>query len=280
MASKGMSDAQFRLLSPAEIAELKKQKRSETSKRRRLRAQKREEEKKAAIEEAERVKREAHENKRWAQCLHCLRVSVPQLKTNPWRIIHEPDLIFAFLDALTEILMNFAKHTSESDIVAVRTALQGVHGCFVDLGAFARRQPCFYISNGRTIRRFVRLLEQVGHRESDKALFPSVLSVLAPTFEQEHLHLQLAEARVVGPIMSFVRTNWMPSAETFQALMTIIEQLSVTPAMRVEITKDAGFDRLCELADDSETVKGFSQEQVAMAKNALALYPIAEKWRL
>jgi hypothetical protein len=175
------------MLSPAEIAELKKKQRIAKSKKKKMMTARRAEAARDELEEKERAQRELLENKRWGECLHCLKVSGPALKLNPWRIVHEPEFIHAFLDALTEVLMNFAKHSSEDDIAAVRSALQGVHGCFVDLGAFARHQPSFYISNPRTIRRFVRLLEQVGHRESDKALFPNVLSLLAPTFKQPQL---------------------------------------------------------------------------------------------
>jgi hypothetical protein len=38
-----------------------------------------------------------------------------------------------------------------------------------------------------TIKRFARLLEQVAHKGTDKALFPNVLSLLGPSFAREEL---------------------------------------------------------------------------------------------
>jgi len=113
-------------------------------------------------------------NKRWRDCLTCLQSSVPRLKGNPWLIILEPTFIHNYLDSLTEVLANLSKH--EEDLDMVRGVLQDVYEAFVDVGRFAKYQPEFYIQNPYTIKRFVRLLEQVAHRGSDKALFPNVLS--------------------------------------------------------------------------------------------------------
>jgi hypothetical protein len=68
----------------------------------------------------------------------------------------------------------------------------------------------------------------------------ALLSTTTPTADD-----LLADARVVGPLMSFVRTNWMPTPSTFAALMTIIGLLSTSPRVRQLIMNDAGYDRLC-----------------------------------
>lgn len=164
-------------------------------------------------------------NLRWKECLSCLRTSVPQLKSNPWLIVLEPVFIHNYLDSLTEVLANLSRHANERD--EVRAVLQEVYEAFVDLGRFAKFQPAFFIQQKETLKRFVRLLEQVAHRGSDKALFPNVLSLLGPTFEREEIYDTLAEARIVHALMSFVRTKWMPSPATLALLLAIIEQVSM-----------------------------------------------------
>ncbi len=208
-------------------------------------------------------------NRRWKDCLTCLQESVPRLKANPWLIILEPRFIHDYLDALTETLANLSRH--ESDLELVRSVLQDVYEAFVDVGRFAKYQPAFYIADPYTIRRFVRLLEQVAHRGSDKALFPNVLSLLGPTFEREELYGILSEARVVHALLSFARTGWMPSHATLSLLLAIIEQLSSSQILRELFMEDAGFTKLQGLA--MGTLEGFSKEQQLAAQQALALYP-------
>lgn len=208
-------------------------------------------------------------NRRWRDCLTCLQESVPRLKNNPWLIVLEPTFIHNYLDSLTETLANLSKH--EEDLDAVRGVLQDVYEAFVDVGRFAKYQPAFFLQNPYTIKRFVRLLEQVAHRGSDKALFPNVLSLLGPTFEREELYEVLGEARIVHSLMSFVRTDWMPSHATLALLLAIIEQLSSSPLLRELFMEDPGFPKLQALA--LGTVEGFSKDQQLQAQQALALYP-------
>jgi len=208
-------------------------------------------------------------NQRWKDCLTCLQESVPRLKANPWLIVLEPRFIHDYLDALTETLANLSRH--EADLELVRSVLQDVYEAFVDVGRFAKYQPAFYIADPYTIRRFVRLLEQVAHRGSDKALFPNVLSLLGPTFEREELYGVLSEARVVHALLSFARTGWMPSHATLSLLLAIIEQLSSSPLLRDLFMEDAGFPKLQQLA--LGLCEGFTKEQQQQAQQALALYP-------
>lgn len=208
-------------------------------------------------------------NHRWRDCLNCLQESVPRLKSNPWLIVLEPTFIHNYLDSLTETLANLSKH--EEDLDTVRGVLQDVYEAFVDVGRFAKYQPAFYIQNPYTIKRFVRLLEQVAHRGSDKALFPNVLSLLGPTFEREELYEILGEARIVHSLMSFVRTDWMPSHATLALLLAIIEQLSSSAVLRELFMEDPGFPKLQALA--MGTIEGFTKDQQALAQQALALYP-------
>ena len=208
-------------------------------------------------------------NHRWKDCLTCLQESVPRLKSNPWLIVLEPTFIHNYLDSLTETLANLSRH--EEDLDMVRGVLQDVYEAFVDVGRFAKYQPAFFIANPYTIKRFVRLLEQVAHRGSDKALFPNVLSLLGPTFEREELYEILSEARIVHSLMSFVRTGWMPSPATLALLLAIIEQLSSSPLLRELFQEDPGFEKLQALAYG--TTEGFTKDQQAAAQQALALYP-------
>ena len=191
------------------------------------------------------------------------------MKSNPWLIVLEPSFIHNYLDSLTETLANLSRH--EEDLDMVRGVLQDVYEAFVDIGRFAKYQPAFFIANPYTIKRFVRLLEQVAHRGSDKALFPNVLSLLGPTFEREELYEVLSEARIVHSLMSFVRTGWMPSAATLALLLAIIEQLSSSPLLRELFMEDAGFPKLQAMAFG--LAEGFSRDQQAQAQQALALYP-------
>lgn len=208
-------------------------------------------------------------NHRWKDCLTCLQESVPRLKSNPWLIVLEPNFIHNYLDSLTETLVNLSRH--EDDLEMVRGILQDVYEAFVDIGRFAKYQPAFFIENPWTIKRFVRLLEQVAHRGSDKALFPNVLSLLGPTFEREELYEILSEAKIVHSLMSFVRTGWMPSPATLALLLAIIEQLSSSPLLRELFMEDPGFPKLQSMAFGM--TEGFTRDQQAQAQQALCMYP-------
>jgi hypothetical protein len=240
-----------------------------SSKKSRLRRQQREAALALARAEEERKLATERENARWHECLECLRVSVPQLRSNPWLISQESNFIHDYLDSLTETLANLSKH--EEDLDKVRTVLQDVYEAFVDVGKFAKYQPTFFITNPATIKRFVRLLEQVAHRGSDKALFPNVLCLLGPTFDRPHLYDELAEAHIVNSLMSFVRTDWMPTPSTLQLLLVIFKKLSVSPRLRALFMDDAGYDKLEALAWGH--VQGFTKDQQLLARDALKHFP-------
>jgi len=236
----------------AKKARIKKQKRLAAE------AAKREEDR---LAEERRLIEEAA-NERWRNCLKCLADSVPQLLANPWLIVQEAKFIHDYLDSLTETLANLSKH--EDDIDLVRTVLQDVYETFVDLGRFARCQPAFFITHPATIKRFVRLLEQVAHRGSDKALFPNVLSLLGPTLAREELYDLLADVRIVNSLLSFARTDWIPTPSTLALLLQVYEMLSCSPRMRQMFMEDTGFDKLMKLAYGY--VPGFSKEQQIAAQ--------------
>jgi len=228
---------------------------------------------KDAREEEERKRSVERENQRWKDCLNCLKSSVPRLRENPWVIVLEPNFIHDYLDSLTETLANLSKH--EDDLNTVRSVLQDVYECFVDIGKFAKSQPAFYIKEDSTINRFVRLLEQVAHRGSDKALFPNVLCLLGPTFDRPDLYDKLADSHVVNSLMSFARTDWMPTASTLQLLLLIFKKLSTNERMREIFVEDPGFEKL-QLMSFGYT-KGFTEEQQVLAKSALELFPAPER---
>ncbi len=256
-------------LSPSEAADLKEKKAKQSKLKKKLKIQQEAQRKKQEQIDAELNRARELASRRWFECLECLKNSVAPLKSNPWRIILEPQFIHDYLDALTETLANLSKH--EEDIELVRRVLQEVYEAFVDVGRFAKFQPAFFIQNPQTIKRFVRLLEQVAHRGSDKALFPNVLSLLGPTFEREELYELLADARIVHSLMSFVRTEWMPTPATLSLLLAIIEQLSSSDRLRSLFQEDPGFPKLQALAFG--LVEGFTKEQQTQAQQALALYP-------
>lgn len=242
---------------------------SKAQKKKLAKMQKEEEERARAKAEEERLAAEARANQKWQDCLEALEESVPRLRVNPWLVTQEAGFVHNYLDSLTHTLANISKH--EADLERVRTVLQSVYEAFVDVGKFALNQPAFFISNPHTIRRFVRLLEQVAHRESDKALFPNVLSLLTPTFEREELYNLLADARIVDSIMSFARTGWMPTPSTLELLLKIIKLLSVSPRLRTLFQADGGFEKLQHLATGDE--EGFTKEQQEAALEALLLFP-------
>lgn len=233
--------------------------------KKKLKAQQEEQRQQKAKQEDEVKRAVARENLRWKDCLMCLKTSVPRLKDNPWLIIQEPIFIHNYLDSLTETLANLSKH--EDDLDQVRVVLQFVYETFVDLGKFAMYQPTFYISHQPTVKRFVRLLEQVAHRGSDKALFPNVLSLLGPTFDRPELYDLLADCMIVNSLMSFARTSWMPTPSTLKLLLTIFKKICVSERVRTLFRDDDGFEKLRSLADGYE--EGFTKEQQVLAKQAL-----------
>ena len=113
---------------------------------------------------------------RWSDCLQCLSSSLPLLQANPFLCILQPAFLYDYLDSLTETLANLTQHAEE--LSSVRTLLHAVYNSFIDLGRFAKYQPCFFIDDCGSLKRFIRLMEQVSHRQSDKALFPNILSLL------------------------------------------------------------------------------------------------------
>jgi len=233
--------------------------------KKKLKAQQEEQRAQKAKQEDELKRAQARENFRWKDCLVCLRTSVPLLKENPWLIIQEPEFIHDYLDSLTETLANLSKH--EDDLDQVRVVLQFVYETFVDLGKFAMYQPAFFISHQATVKRFVRLLEQVAHRGSDKALFPNVLSLLGPTFDRPELYDLLADCKIVNSLMSFARTSWMPTPSTLKLLLNIFNKICVSERVRTLFRDDEGFEKLRSLADGYE--EGFTKEQQVLAKQAL-----------
>jgi len=239
-----------------------------------------EEKRQQAREDEERNRLQERENQRWKDCLQCLQTSIPQLRHNPWLIVMEPAFIWDYLDSLTETLANLSKH--EEDLNLVRQVLQDVYEGFVDLGKFAKGQPSFFIDHPDTIKRFVRLLEQVAHKGSDKALFPNVLCLLGPTFDRPDLYDLLADAHIVNSIMSFARTEWMPTQTMLDLLLSIFKKLSRSARMRTVFMDDPGFEKLQGLAWGYDThtedingkiIQRFTEEEKIKAQDALALFP-------
>jgi hypothetical protein len=257
-----MSSARDGDAPPKKMSKTKKRKLAQQEAR--IAAQRAEEEKQRALD---------RENQRWSDSLDCLKTSVTSLRGSPWLIVLEPNFIHDYLDSLTETLANLSKH--ENDLDKVRTVLQEVYEAFVDVGKFAKFQPAFYISNAATIKRFVRLLEQVAHRGSDKALFPNVLCLLGPTFDRPELYDLLADAHIVNSLMSFARTDWMPTPSTLNLLLSIYKKLSNSARLRTLFMDDPGFEKLQALAWGY--VSGFTKEQQVAAQDSLALFPPPKK---
>lgn len=222
--------------------------------------------------EAEAKKKAEEEERKWKAALETLRDFSPKFRHNPWIMIMEPALMHNYLDSLTDVLANLAKH--EADLDNVRVILQSVFEGFVDVGRFAKHQPAFYISNPLTIKRVIRLLDQVGHRGSDKALFPTVLSLLGPTFARYDVYDLLADANVAHSLLSFARTDWMPNPATLNLLLKIIEKLSSFPRLLNDFVEDAGYDKLQMLAHGE--ISGFNKKQQSAAQSALHRFP---PWR-
>lgn len=229
-----------------------------------------EEQKRAADKaEEERKKKEDIENEKWRTGLDFMKDTMPKLRANPWIMIHQPDVINDFLEIVIDTLSNLSKH--EADLDKVKKVLQEVYEGMLDIGKFARNMPGFYISHPKSLRRFVRLLEQVAHKGSDKALYPNILHLLTPTFERVHFHEYLAEIRIVTPLMSFARAVWTPTPATLNLLLTIYKTLAVTPKIREMMMEDPGFERLQQLSIG--VIPEFTRDQQDWAQLALSAFP-------
>ena len=108
---------------------------------------------------------------RWSDCLLCLEQSLPLLSCNPYLCILQPAFLYDYLDSLTETLANLTAHSDE--LQRVRRLLHRVYASFIDVGRFAKYQPAFFIDDPPAIKRFIRLMDQVAHKNSDKAVRPT-----------------------------------------------------------------------------------------------------------
>jgi hypothetical protein len=258
----------------AQQEEEAKEKARQAKLRRRRAKQAAENAKQEAREEAEKKRAFERAQNRWVDCLQCLQESVPLLRANPWLIIHEPPFIHDYLDSLTETLANLSKH--ESDLDTVRKVLQEVYEAFVDIGKFATLQPGFYITDPHTIKRFVRLLEQVAHKGSDKALFPNVLSLLGPTFAREEMAKLLSETRIITSLLAFCRSpnHWIPTKNTLALLIRIYDHLSRSVRLQAMFMDNPGWERLVNLGWGK--IEGLTDQQQKAVQHALRRFPAPE----
>jgi len=256
--------ATSRFLTKAEQEELAKKARA----RRRAKALADAQRRDAELREDEEKDRRAAEQTRWSSYLENLQAAAPRLRSNPWLLMQDVSFTHHYLDSLTEVLAGFRDHTD--DFQRVRTVLSEVYESFVGLARFARVQPGFYLTDPRTIQRFIRLLEHVAHKGSDKSLFPNVLHLLMPTLERPHLHPLLLEAGLVAPLMRWV-PEWMPTAETLHLLLQVYRTLSVSAVMREKFLLEPYFETLQLLALGHK--EGFTPQQQAIAQAALRAYP-------
>ena len=227
---------------------------------------------------AEVVRAQSLASARWSDCLLCLSSSLPLLQDNPYLLILQPPFLYDYLDSLTETLANLASHSD--DLQHVRSLLQKVYKSFIDLGKFAKYQPAFYFDDPPSIKRFIRLMEQVSHRASDKALYPNILSLLTPTFSRVELHAMLQQHHILRCLLSFAANNWTPNQQTGMMLLAIIEEMTAEEAMRAAIQQEQGWERLCKLCWGRE--HGLNKELQQRGQQALqwAEVDIPEDWRL
>ena len=224
------------------------------------------ERRKAEQVEAEVVRAQSLASLRWSDCLQCLSSSLPLLADNPYLCILQPPFLYDYLDSLTETLANL--HSHSSDLPVVRALLQAVYQSFIDLGKFAKYQPAFYFDDPHSLRRFMRLLEQVSHKSSDKALYPNILSLLTPTFQRPSLYPLLAELGLLRCLIAFAVNGWIPSTPTSLMLFAILEEMTADEGMRRSLQAEAGWERLCKLSWGREA--GLSVEQQSRGQQALA----------
>ncbi len=226
------------------------------------------------------AERQAEVRRLWHACLDELVSAAPKLRNNPWLFIQNADFVHSYLDSLTEVLTRFREH--KDDFERIGAALREVYATFLDLGRFARVQPCFYLTNPRTIERCVQLLGQVAHKGSEQSLFPNVLSMLLPTVERPHLHALLANANILTPLLAWVADDWIPTPETVQIVWSMLKHLSGTPTLQSQMLSDHSFLKL--LVTLHEPVKPdpypipAKQErlyahQIAAGKAALSIFP-------
>ena len=266
---------------------------------------------------AEVVRAQSLASARWSDCLLCLSSSLPLLQDNPYLLILQPPFLYDYLDSLTETLANLASHSD--DLQHVRELLQRVYKSFIELGRFAKYQPAFYFDDPPSIKRFIRLMEQVSHRASDKALYPNILSLLTPTFSRVELYPMLQQHHILRCLLSFAANHWSttttlthahpyaphhsalsraadwllsipclcllllcrsPNAQTGLMLLAILEEMTADDSMRSAIQQEQGWERLCKLCWGRE--HGLSKEMQQRGQQALqwAEADIPEDWRL
>ena len=226
---------------------------------------------------AEVVRAQSLASARWSDCLLCLSSSLPLLQDNPYLLILQPPFLYDYLDSLTETLANLSSHSD--DLQHVRSLLQRVYKSFIELGKFAKYQPAFYFDDPPSIKRFIRLMEQVSHRASDKALYPNILSLLTPTFSRVELYPMLQQHHILRCLLSFAANSWTPNQQTGLMLMAIIEEMTQDEAMRAAIQQEQGWERLCKLCWGRE--HGLNKELQQRGQQALqwAEADIAD-WRM
>ena len=214
---------------------------------------------------AEVVRAQSLASLRWSDCLQCLSSSLPLLADNPFLCILQPPFLYDYLDSLTETLANLGSHSD--DLTLVRALLQSVYQSFIELGKFAKYQPAFYFDDAASLRRFIRLLEQVSHRQSDKALYPNILSLLTPTFSRVELYPLLHELGLLRCLLAFAVNGWIPSPHTSSMLFAIMEEMTADEAVRRHLQAEVGWERLCKLTWGREA--GLSREQQQRGQQAL-----------
>ena len=214
---------------------------------------------------AEVVRAQSLASLRWSDCLQCLSSSLPLLADNPYLCILQPPFLYDYLDSLTETLANLSSHSD--DLTVVRALLQSVYQSFIELGKFAKYQPSFYFDDAASLRRFIRLLEQVSHRQSDKALYPNILSLLTPTFSRTELYPLLHDLGLLRCLLAFTVNGWIPSPHTSSMLFAIVEEMTADESMRRHLQAEPGWERLCKLAWGREA--GLSREQQQRGQQAL-----------
>ena len=225
------------------------------------------ERRKAEQVSAEVARAQSLASARWNDCLQCLSSSLPLLSANPYLCILQPPFLYDYLDSLTETLANLSAHSA--DLHAVRALLQSVYASFVELGRFAKYQPAFFFDDPASLRRFMRLLEQVSHKNSDKALYPNILSLLTPTFSRVELYPLLAELGLLRCLLAFTVNGWIPSLHTSLMLFAIVEEMAGRDdAVRAALQQEPGWERLCKLCWGREA--GLSKEQQQRGQQALA----------
>ena len=151
---------------------------------------------------------------------------------------------------------------------------------FIELGKFAKYQPAFFFDDPPSIARFIRLMEQVSHRASDKALYPNILSLLTPTFSRLELYPMLHHHHILRCLLSFAANSWTPNQQTGMMLMAIIEEMTADEGMRLAIQQEQGWERLCKLCWGRE--HGLSKEMQQRGQQALqwAEADMPEDWRM